>query len=114
MSTRQTSLTAALTFIVGSVLAALGADASATLSASIACLIVCAVSYLSPREFGISRPAGVTAAAATVLVWVLDLRGVTLDMQTAIALVTVPASIIGAALPQQEPIPGELEELPRP
>jgi Mg2+/Co2+ transporter CorB len=112
--TRQTSLTSAVSFLVGTLLLQLGIEPTAAVTASIAALVICAVSYVSPRELGISRPGGLTAAAATVLVFVLELLGHNLDAEAALAIVTLPATVIAGLTPRQESIVGELEERPHP
>lgn len=99
--TRPAGLAAALTLIVSLVLTQLGVDdGSGLLASAVALLIVGGISLLAPRSSGIPRPVGLTAAAATVLVWLAALGNVTLDAATATAIVTVPSIVVSIFTPR--------------
>lgn len=103
--TRPAGLAAALTLVVGLVLAQAGVDdGSGLLASSIALLIVGGISLLAPRSTGLPRPVGLTAAGATVLVWVASLAGVTIDAATATAIVTVPAIVVSIFTPRVDEV----------
>lgn len=99
---RPAGLVASLTLIVGFVLAQYTDVSSAVpgLAAAIALLLVGGISLIAPREAGFPRPVGLTAAAATVVVWIASLAGAEITTEVALAIVTAPSIIVSLFTPR--------------
>lgn len=108
MYSRPAGFTAAIALVVGLALTKLGLDASEAVVAAISGLAIGLVSIIAPRDSGITRPVGLTAAAATVLVWLASLKGIEVDQTTALAIVSVPAIIVSIFTPRRDRA-GDLE-----